>query len=121
MQEDLAQAYDVGIAKGTGRLRHSMNGGTPVVPVRKAQTSDKPASRICGDCPATVNPQLETHRHPLPLTEELMRRLGGGYGFTKTDLADACNWARKVVKARAEHTSRSSTSEHTSFRNQFRP
>jgi len=29
MQEDLAQACDFGIAKGTGRLRHSMNGGTP--------------------------------------------------------------------------------------------
>ena len=29
------------------------------------------------------------HRHPLPLPEDLMRKLGGGYDFTKVDLADA--------------------------------
>jgi len=60
--------------------------------VRKAaQTSNKPALRVCGDYSVTVNPQLETHRQPLPLPEELMRRLGSGYGFTKIDLADAYN------------------------------
>ena len=31
------------------------------------------------------------HRHPLPLPEQLKRRLSGGYGFTKIDLADAYN------------------------------
>ena len=44
--------------------------------------------------------QLETHRHPLPLPEELMRNLGGGHWLTKTDLTDAHNqssFARKVV------------------------
>jgi len=43
------------------------------------------SQKMCGngDGSVTVNPQLETHLHPLPLPEELMRRLGGGYGFTK--------------------------------------
>ena len=75
--------------------------GTPVVPVRKAaQTSNIPALRVCGGYSVTVNPQLETHRHPLPLPEKLMRRLGGGYGFTKTDLADAYNQVSSGPKSR---------------------
>ena len=47
--------------------------------------------RVCGDYSVTVNPQLEPHRHPLPIPEDLIRKLGGGYGFTKFDLADAFN------------------------------
>jgi len=75
--------------------------GTPVVPLRKSvQTSNKPALRVCGDYSVTVNLQLETHRHPLPLPEELMRRSGGGYGFTKIDLADAYNQVRLGPKGR---------------------
>ena len=46
---------------------------------------------MCGDYSVTVNEQLEDHRHLLPLPEDLMRRLGGGYGFTKIDLVDAYN------------------------------
>ena len=45
--------------------------------------------RVCGDYSVTVNQHLQTHRHPIPLPEDLMRRLGGGYYFTKVDLADA--------------------------------
>ena len=37
------------------------------------------------------NPQLEDHRQLVPLPEDLMRKLGGGYSFTKVDLADAYN------------------------------
>ena len=48
----------------------------------------------------TVNPQLAVHRHPLPLPEELMRKLGGGYGFTKIDLADAYNQVRLGPESR---------------------
>ena len=48
----------------------------------------------------TVNPQLTVHRHPLPLPEELMRKLGGGYGFTKIDLADAYNQVRLGPESR---------------------
>jgi len=46
----------------------------------------------------TVNPQLAVHRHPLPLPEELIIKLGGGYGFTKTDLADAYNQVKLGLK-----------------------
>ena len=46
---------------------------------------------MCGDYSVTVNPQLEDHRQPVPLPEDLMRKLGGGYSFTKIDLADAYN------------------------------
>jgi len=101
MQEELAQAYDVGITRGIWTPTSFNDWGTPVVPVRKAaQTSNKPALRICGDYSVTISPQLETHRHPLPLPEELMRRLGGGYGFTKIDLADAYNQVRLGPKSR---------------------
>ena len=101
MQEELAQAYDVGIARGIWTPTSFNDCGAPVVPVRKAaQNSNKPALGVCGDYSVTVNPQLETHRHPLPLPEELMRRLGGGYGFTKIDLADAYNQVRLGPKRR---------------------
>ena len=37
----------------------------------------------------TVNSQLEDHRQPIPLPEDLMRKLGRGYCFSKIDLANA--------------------------------
>ena len=93
LEEDLEQAYLDGIAKGVWEPTDFNDYGTPVVPVRKAllpgQTTAK--IRVCGDYSVTVNSQLEDHRHPLPLPEDLLRKLGGGYGFTKIDLADAYN------------------------------
>ena len=66
--------------------------GTPVVPVRKSNPDGKKAKlRVCGDYSVSVNPSLEQHRHPLPLPQDLMRKLKGGHGFTKIDLADAYN------------------------------
>ena len=64
-----------------------------MVPIRKAHTLGylKPKLRICGDYSVGINDQLEDHRHPLPLPEELMQKLGGGFGYTKIDLADAYN------------------------------
>ena len=64
-----------------------------MVPIHKAHTSGslKPKLRICGDYSVGINNQLEDHRHPLPLPEELIQKLGGGLGYTKTDLADAYN------------------------------
>lgn len=64
-----------------------------IVPVRKALlTGQKKAKiRVCSDYSVTVNQHLKEHRHPLPLPEDLIRKLGGGYGFTKIDLADAYN------------------------------
>ena len=92
IQEDLCQAYDAGIARGVWLPTQFNDYGTPVVPIRKAQLPGQSAKlRICGDYSVTVNQQLEPHRHPMPLPEDLMRKLGGGHGFTKIDLADAYN------------------------------
>ena len=93
VQEDLAAAYDAGIAKGVWIPVQFNDYGTPVVPVRKQQVPGqaKKKIRVCGDYSVTINSQLETHRQPLPLPEALMRRLGGGHGYTKIDLADAYN------------------------------
>ncbi|KAL5488608.1 hypothetical protein EMCRGX_G017577 [Ephydatia muelleri] len=92
LQEDLTQAYDVGIAKGVWRPAQFNSYGTPVVPIRKkaAEGSNAPL-RVCGDYSVTVNPQLEPHRYPMPLPDDLIRKLSGGYGFSKIDLADAFN------------------------------
>ena len=85
-------AYDAGIAAGVWQPTQFSAHGTPVVPIRKAALPGKPAKlRVCGDYSVTVNHQLEPYRHPMPLPEDLMRKLGGGYGFTKIDLADAYN------------------------------
>ena len=92
LQEDLTQAYDVGIAKGVWRPAQFNSYGTPVVPIRKkaAEGSNAPL-RVCGDYSVTVNPQLEPHRYLMPLPDDLIRKLSGGYGFSKIDLADAFN------------------------------
>ena len=96
IQDDLARAYDAGFARGVWTPTQFNDCGTPVVPIRKPPLpgDDKPRLRVCGDYSVTVNPQLAIHRYPLPLPEELMRKLGGGYGFTKIDLADAYNQVR---------------------------
>ena len=91
--EDLNLAYDAGIRKGVWEPTTFCEYGTPVVPIRKALLpgEKKTKLRVCGDYSVTVNPQLETHRQPMPLPEELMHRLSGGYYFSKIDLADAYN------------------------------
>ena len=93
LQKELAQAYGAGIKKGVWKTTQFNDCGTPVVLVRKTKLPGQESAgiRVCGDFSVTVNPQLETHRQPLPLPEELMHKLGGGYGFTKIDLADAYN------------------------------
>ena len=93
LQNELAQAYEAGIKKGVWKMAQFNDYGTPVVPVRKNKLPGQESAgiRVCGDYSVTVNPQLETHRQPLPLPEEVMHKLGEGYGFTKIDLADAYN------------------------------
>ena len=83
----------MGIAKGVWKPVQFNAHGTPVVPIRKPGHSNqsKTKIRVCSDYSVTVNTQLEPHRHPLPIPEDLIRKLGGGYGFTKVDLADAFN------------------------------
>ena len=48
---------------------------------------NKARIRVCGDYSVTVNSQLKTHRQPIPLPEDLMRNLWGGYCFIKVDFA----------------------------------
>ena len=92
IQEDLCQAYDVGIARGVWLPTQFNDCGTPVVPIRKPSLPGQPAKlRVFGDYSVTVNQQLKPHRHPMPLPEDLMQKLGGDYGFSKIDLADAYN------------------------------
>ena len=74
IQEDLCQAYDAGIARGVWLPTQFNDYGTPVVPIRKASLPGQPAKlRVCGDYSVSVNQQLEPHRHPMPLPEDLMR------------------------------------------------
>ncbi|KAL5489647.1 hypothetical protein EMCRGX_G018764, partial [Ephydatia muelleri] len=91
--DDLNQAYDAGIAKGVWKPTQFNAYGTPVVPIRKKVLPGQPNGkiRVCGDYSVAINAQLETHRYPIPLPEDLMRKLSGGYGFSKIDLADAYN------------------------------
>uniref|UniRef100_A0A5S6QMW3 CCHC-type domain-containing protein n=1 Tax=Trichuris muris TaxID=70415 RepID=A0A5S6QMW3_TRIMR len=84
--EDLNQAYVAGIKRGVWVAATQFNDyGTPVVPVRKTISKDrkKITLRVCGVYSVTVNPKLEIHRHPSPLPDDLMRKLSGGYYFTK--------------------------------------
>eukprot|EP00731_Ephydatia_muelleri_P024399 Em0016g670a len=91
--EDLNQAYDAGIAQEVWKPVQFNSYGTPVVPIRKSCTPNQAKARIrvCGDYSVSVNPQLEPHHYPMHLPEDLMRKLSGGHGFTKVDLADAYN------------------------------
>ena len=62
------------------------------MPVQKAPRPDGTATIwVRSDYSITINPQLEVHRHPLPLPEDLMHHLSGGAGFTEIDLANMYN------------------------------
>ena len=102
LQEDLVQAYEAGIKRGVWRKTQFNEYGTPVVPIRKPLLPGqaKAKLRVCGDYSATVNAHLETHCHPIHTQEKLMQKLSGGYGFTKIDLADACNHLHLVLNHR---------------------
>nr|KAG5701977.1 hypothetical protein BaRGS_034559 [Batillaria attramentaria] len=93
LRDDLTKGYKEGIAKGVWKPVQFNDYGTPVVPIRKTNSAGalKPKLRICGDYSVGINDQLADHRHPMPLPEELMQKLGGGFGYTKIDLADAYN------------------------------
>ena len=91
--DDLNAACEAGIQRGVWIPTSFNEYGTPVVPIRKPLLlgQEKAKIRVCGDYSVTVNSQLETHWHPIPRPDDLMQKLGGGYGFTKIDLADAYN------------------------------
>ena len=88
--QDLNEAYEAGIKRGVWELTDFNSYGTPVVPIRKSPLPGqaKASIRVCGDYSVTVNSQLEDHRQPIPLPEDLMRKLGRGYCFSKIDLAN---------------------------------
>ncbi|KAK8393133.1 hypothetical protein O3P69_013280 [Scylla paramamosain] len=90
--EDLNHAYDAGIKTGVWVPAQFNKYGTPVVPIMKKRMSGQQGTklRMCGNNSVTVNQQLVTHGHPLPLSEDLMHKLSGGY-YTKIDLANAYN------------------------------
>ena len=75
----LPSLYNAGIAKGVWQPTQFNEYGTPVVPFGKTCLPGQP---VCGVYSVTVNQQLESHRHTMPLSKDLMRNLGGGNGFT---------------------------------------
>ncbi|XP_045117643.1 uncharacterized protein K02A2.6-like [Portunus trituberculatus] len=89
--EDLNTAYDAGIRKGVWIPTQLNESGTPVVPVVKTTSPGQQRKKlwVCGDYSVTGYQHLQTHRHPIPLPEDLMHKLGRDYYFTKIDLADA--------------------------------
>ena len=91
--QDLNEAYKAGIKRGVWELTDFSLYSTPVVPIRKSPLPGqaKASIRVCGDYLVTVNSQLEDHHQPIPLQEDLMRKLGCGYCFSKIDLANAYN------------------------------
>ncbi|XP_014671627.1 PREDICTED: uncharacterized protein K02A2.6-like [Priapulus caudatus] len=119
IQEDLTQAYDAGIRRGVWKPAQFNDSGTPVVLIRKVGPpgEQKPKLRVCGDYSVMVNPQLDTHRHPMPLPEDLMRKLGGGHGFTKLDLVDVYN----QIKLASESQKRLALSTHRGVLLRLRP
>lgn len=64
---------------------------TPVLPVVKSTVPGQQQARlrVRGDYFVTANHHLQTHLHSVPLPKDLMRNIGGGYYFTKINLADA--------------------------------
>ena len=57
----------------------------------------KPKLQSCDDYPVGINYQLADHQLPIPLPEELMQKLGGGFAFTKIDLQEYRNIHPKAV------------------------
>ena len=74
IREDLTQSYDAGIRRGVWEPTSFNSYGTPVVPIRKTPLpgQQKGKLRVCGDYSVTVYPQLQEHRQPIPLPEDLM-------------------------------------------------
>ena len=58
---------------------------TPMVHVPKNDGK----TRSCGDYSVTFNPCLKVPQHPVPLPEDVFRKLSGGKLFTKLDLTNA--------------------------------
>ena len=108
--EDFNNTYKEGIRRGVWQHTDFNTYRTRLVPVWKVLRSGqgKLRIRVCGDYSVTVNPQLDTHRQPIPLPEDLTRNLRGGYCLTKIDLANAYN----QIKLAPERQKRLALSTH---------
>ena len=74
-----------------------------MAPIRKAE------HQLKFGFAGTTHLQSTISWNPIPFPEDLMRKLGGGYGFTKIDLADANTrsyWFPKVQNCLALNTNR---------------
>ena len=102
LQDDLYQAYDAGIAKGVWSQYSSMHMVLLLFPFESLATQISSRRKYVSVeiILVTANPQLEPHQNPLPIPEDLIRKLGGGYGFTKVDLADAFNQTKLGPESR---------------------
>lgn len=80
-----------------------------VVPIHKVHSPDtlKPKLWIYGKYSVGID-QLDEHHHPMPLPRALMQKSGGGYGYTKIDLADSYN----QIKLAPENQHRLALSTH---------
>jgi hypothetical protein len=86
--EELKKMIDENLAKGF--IRHSKSPiGSPVLFVSKKDGS----LRMCIDY-RKLNDITVKDRHPLPLTDELVNKLGEAKWFTKIDLRSGCNLVR---------------------------
>ena len=67
IQDDLAQAYKRGIAKGMCKPVQFNDFGTPVAPIKKPLRPGQtvPSLRVSRDYSATMNHQMEIHRQPM--------------------------------------------------------
>ncbi|KAK3749146.1 hypothetical protein QZH41_009832, partial [Actinostola sp. cb2023] len=59
--------------------------GTPMVHIPKSDGK----TRSCGDYSVTLNPSLKVPQYPVPLPEDVFRKLAGGKLFSKLDLTNA--------------------------------
>lgn len=90
LRDDLVKGYKQRFSKEIWNQVQFSEYGMPVVLIHKAHSLDNLKPKFC-NYSVGINDHLVEHRHPMPLPEELMQKLGGGYGYTKKHLADTYN------------------------------
>lgn len=85
LRDKVSQELDRLEAEGTIEKVQFSDWAAPIVTVVKPDKS----LRICGDYKVTVNVASKLDNYPIPKTDDLLARLGGGKFFTKLDLTQA--------------------------------